>query len=399
LVVASAGWEKFLVYQRAQIETVARNDAVAARSAHSWIDLGQRFLLDGWGAPAWASVILGLALLGLVTLAVQRRGVALLLLVMASVHLAFTLISSDPADGVRYALPAQMATAFLAAVALGVIARVTPWRRGALFAVVTLVAAISLRYTLPVLTPRRTTPSPPVQAAMWAKEHLPVRAVILPDPALRPHADLLMRRFRRFREHEGLALFWNRPHVPLYALGQGQTGIENAAVFSWPYSDAYARLTRNHYRVVSLAPIEPGRRYREVSGLFPWERVAHRRQWRWLGPEATIQIPPGTGPLEVELELSPDPPYPSTTVQFFAGDVEIASARVERGGVETACVPMPAEGGMLTVRSSESFVPAEHGGWGDSRLLAVQLLDLQRRPDLADDPSRAPRCTARPRAA
>ena len=42
---------------------------MAARGAPLWIDLGQRFLFDGWGAPAWASAILGLALLGLVALA------------------------------------------------------------------------------------------------------------------------------------------------------------------------------------------------------------------------------------------------------------------------------------------------------------------------------------------
>jgi hypothetical protein len=399
LVVATAGWNRFLDYQRAQLETVAKADAVAARAGRSWIDLGQRFLFDGWGAPMWATAIIGLALLGLVTLAVKRRGAAILLLVMGAVHLIFTLISSDPDDGVRYALPSQMAIAFLAAVALGAAASVIPWRRAALFAVVAVVAAISIRYTLPVLDARRTTPSPPVQAAMWAREHLPVRAVILPDPTLRPHADLLMKRYRRFRPNEGLAKFWNRPKVPLYALGHGATEIDDAAEFSWPYSDAFARLTRNHYRVVSLAPIVPERRYREVSGLYPWERVAHRREWRWLGPEAKLEIPPGEGPLEVDLELSPDPPYPSTTVEFLADGVVIATSTVERGGAATACVPMPAAGGMLTMRSSESFVPAEHHGGPDSRLLAIQLLDLLRRPDLAGDVSPVPHCTARARAA
>jgi hypothetical protein len=137
--------------------------------------------------------------------------------------------------------------------------------------------------------------------------------------------------------------------------------------------------------VVSLSPIDPGRRYREVSGLYPWERVSHRREWRWLAPEATIEIPPGQGPLEIELELSPDPPYPSTTVHFLAGGVEVAATTVTRGDVATACVPMPAEGGMLTIQSSESFVPAEGGGARDTRRLGIQLLDLQRRPDLAAD--------------
>jgi hypothetical protein len=398
LLVTTAGWNRFVEYQREQLETVAKADAVAARAGRSWIDLGQRFLFDGWGAPMWATAILVLALLGLVALLVQRRGAAVPLLVMSAVHLIFTLISSDPDDGVRYALPSQMAIALLAAVALGAGASVVPWRRAALFGVVAMVAAISIRYTLPVLDARRTTPSPPVQAAMWAREHLPLRAVILPDPTLRPHADLLMKRHRRFRANEGLEKFWDQPRVPVYAFGHGRTGIEDAVEFSWPYSDAFARLTRNHYRVVSLAPIAPGRRYREVSGLYPWERVAHRREWRWLGPEAKLEIPPGEGPLEVELELSPDPPYPSTTVRFLADGVEIATATVERGGVATACVPMPAAGGMLTLRSSESFVPAEHGGGPDSRLLAIQLLDLLRRPDLAGDLSPAPHCTARARA-
>jgi hypothetical protein len=347
----------------------------------------------------WASMIMALAALGLIVLVARRRGAALLLLLVGGVHLLFTFLSSDPADGVRYALPVEMTIAFLAAAGIGAAARVTPWPRCALFAVVALIAAIAIRYTLPVLEPRRTTESPPVQAANWAKQNLPLRAVILPDPALRPHADLLMRRFRRFRQHEGLAIFWNRPRVPVYAFGHGSTEIEGTAVFSWPYSDAYARLTRNHYRVVSLAPIAPGRRYREVDGLYPWERVAHRREWRWLKPEATIEIPPGKGPLEVELELSKDPPYPRNTVRFLADGIELASATVEREDVATVCVPMPEQGGLLTLRSSESFVPAEHTGARDSRLLAVQLLDLQRRPDLAGAGDPTPHCNRPARAA
>jgi hypothetical protein len=328
----------------------------------------------------------------LVALAVQRRRAAVPLLVMAAIHLTFTLASSDPADGVRYALPVQMATAFLAAVALGAGGHVTAWRRTVMLGVVAIAATISVRYTLPVLVARRTTASPPVQAAAWARQNLPMRAVLLPDPALRPHADLLMKQFRRFPLHEGLAKFWNQPKVPLYAFGHGPTEIDGAVTFSWPYSDAYARLTRNHYRVVSLAPIVPGRRYREVDGLYPWERVAHRREWRWLAPEANLEIPPGIGPLELELELSLDPPYPSTEVTLLVDGSAVATASVERGEVATACVPMPAQGGLLTVRSSSFFVPAEHGGGRDRRRLAVQLLDLRRRPDLDADANRASQC-------
>jgi hypothetical protein len=404
LVVAAAGWRKFVDYQATQLETVAKHDAMVSRGARSWIDLGQRFLFDGWGAPAWASAIVGFALLGVVALiATRRMRAAMLLLVIGTLHLLFTLLASDPADGVRYALPTQMMVAFLAAIALAAGSRVTPWPRTALFAVVGLVAAISLRYTLPVLEARRTTPSPPVQAATWARENLPVRAVILPDPALRPHADLLMKRFRRFRQHEGLAIFWNRSHVPVWTFGHGPTEIEGAMIFEWPYSDAYARLTRNHYRVVSLAPIAPERRYREVDGIYPWERVAHRREWRWLAPEARFQIPPGRGPVEIELELSPDPPYPRTTVEFLADGVPAGAVSVERGGLATACVPVPESGAMLTLRSSDSFVPAEHGGGRDLRRLAVKLLDLRRRADLesesldATDPSGG--CAAERRAA
>jgi hypothetical protein len=382
LVVACAGWDRFVQYQRTQIATVASADAFAARGPRSWIDLGQRFLFDGWGAPAWASAILGLARLGRGVSIAQRRGAVIPLLVMALVHLVFTLVSSDPADGVRYALPVEMATAFLAAMAIGAGASVLAWPRTVLFAVVSLIAAISLRYTLPVIDARRTSPAPPVQAADWARDHLPLRAVILPDPSLRPHADLLMKRFRRFRPTDGLQRFWNRPNVPLWELGPGPTEIEGAMMFSWPYSDAYARLTRNHYRVVALAPIGPERRYREVTGLYPLEWVAHRREWRWLAPEAKLEIAPGQGPLEVELELSPDPPYASTSVEFLADGVEVAEGSVERGKTATICVPMPARGGLLTIRSSEFFVPAEVGAGRDDRKLAVQLLDLVRRPEL-----------------
>jgi hypothetical protein len=382
LVVASAGWRRFLEYQSTQLATVVKQDATIARGPRSWVDLGQRFLFDGWGAPMWASAVLFLAGVGRASLVARRRARAsALVLGVGALHLAFTFLSSDPADGVRYALPTQIATAFLAGAGLAVLSRAVPWRRTALLLAVAVIAAISLRYTLPVLDARRTSPSPPVQAANWAKRNLPARAVLLTDPALRPHADLLLKRFRRFPQHEGLAQFWNRPNVPLYSFGHGPTEIDGAMVFSWPYSDAYARLTRNHYRVVSLAPLEPGRRYREVDGVYPWERVAHRREWRWLEPEATLEIPPGDGPLELELELSADPPYPRTTVELVAGGVT-SEVSVERGGTATGCIAMPSEGGLLVVRSRDSFVPAEHGIGRDRRRLAVKLLDLRRRPEL-----------------
>ena len=149
--------------------------------------------------------------------------------------------------------------------------------------------------------------------------------------------------------------------VPLYAFGHGADQIEDAAEFSWPYSDAFARLTRNHYRVVSLAPIAPGRRYREVSGLYPWERVAHRREWRWLEPEAKLEIPPGEGRSR---SSSSSRPIRRTRARRSSSSPTASRWRPRpssAAAVATACVPMPAAGGLLTLRSSESFVPAEHG--------------------------------------
>ena len=222
LVVATAGWSRFLDYQREQLETVAKSDAVAARAGRSWIDLGQRFLFDGWGAPMWATAILGLALLGLVALVVQRRGAAVLLLVMGAVHLIFTLISSDPDDGVRYALPSQMAIAFLAAVALRRRRQrhsVAPHRavrggRGGRRDLDSLYAPRARRATDHAVA---------AGAGRQVGEREPAGAHGHPPrPALRPHADLLMKRYRRFAPNEGLAKFWNRPHVPLYAYGQGR---------------------------------------------------------------------------------------------------------------------------------------------------------------------------------
>ena len=70
---------------------------------------------------------------------------------------------------------------------------------------------------------------------------------------------------------------------------------------------------------------------------------------------------------------------------YRSAGAEIAASTVARGDVATACVPMPAEGGMLTIQSSESFVPAEGEGARDTRRLGIQLLDLQRRPDLVAD--------------
>ena len=71
------------------------------------------------------------------------------------------------------------------------------------------------------------------------------------------HASYLLAGHDLVPVDEGLSHAARRPGPQLYLLAEGESRWPGAVTFRWPDSDAYRKLTRNHYRVVSLSPIPP----------------------------------------------------------------------------------------------------------------------------------------------
>jgi len=382
LVVATGGPRGFLDYELKQASYVAAHDARTSRQGCSPARLAKRFISHPWGRRVLAAPVLLLALAGAGRLAWLRRKAALPLAVLSLVQLAVCLTVMDPGDAVRYALPWVLAVAFAAAAGCEALARFAR-RPAAAWIPVVLILIGSLLSAAPVLEVRSTTLSPPVQAAQWVQRNLPPKAIILVEEDMAPHASYLLRNFDLAPVDEGLRRAAKRPKAAVYLLAEGESGWKGAVTFRWPRSDAYRRLTRNHYRVVSLSPITPGSRFQVVRGVYDWEPNIRRAKWRWMDADAAIRLlPRGTRAIAVTLGLDRSAPLPSNSVTVLVNGAPAATLEIARGTSRRLELPRPAAGGLMEIgfRSSRSFVPAGGSPKADTRRLAIQLLAVERIP-------------------
>jgi hypothetical protein len=376
LVAATGGLAGFLDYQARQASYVAAHDAGLARQSASFGRVFATFVGHPWGTRWLSLPVLLAALAGVARLLRQGRKTALPLAVLSAAHLAFCLLVMDPADGVRYALPAVLGVAFAAAE--GFEAAGSLWRRPALTWVLTaLVLAASAAYAWPVLRVRSTTASPAAQAVAWIRQHLTRKAMLLIEPEMEAHAAHLLRDYDIAPIGKGLYRAARRPRAPLYLVSEGESGWPGAVTFRWPDTDAYRRLTRNHYRVVSLSPIPTGQRFQIVRGIYGWEPTAREARWRWMGPDAALQVFPrgAARAVAVKLALCPRSALPSNTVAMSVNGGPAVTVEVARGTKRMVELPVPRSGPVeITFRSAHSVVPS---GRADGRRLAVQLLAVE----------------------
>ncbi len=380
LLAATGGLRGFLDYQMKQAAYVATHDATASRAGRSAFSTARSFIANPWGAEWLALPVILLAVAGVGAL--FRRGVkaALPLAALSGTHLVFCVAVMDPGDSARYVLPAVLGVAFAAVVGCEAAARkarrpAVAWLLPALLLIACAVVAF------PVLAPRTTTPSPPIRAADWARRNLPRKAIILVSDEMAAHASyLLEKKFDIAPVETGLRRAARRPRAPVYLLAEGESGWSGAVTFRWPYSKAYCRLTRNHYRVVSLSPIPPIWRFQIVRGVHGWEPSILDAKWRWMDADAAIQIfPKGAPAAAVTLGLDLSAPLASNQVRVSVNGAPAATIEISRGTGRRLELPLPAGGPVeIAFRSARSFVPAEAGAGTDTRRLAIQLLAVER---------------------
>lgn len=413
LVLACGGIEGFLALLGRQAGLVAGVDAESARSALSAPALVARFVAHPWGPKQLSGPLLLMAVVGLVAVmrwllaaaspqsGGRRRmtstAAALLampatpLLVLSGADLAFALLVMDPADAPRYALPSLLAVAFLAVLGLSSAARFVRALWLAWVGTAALVGGF-VAFTWPILYERTTTFSPPVQAARWAEAHVPRSALVLVSPPLLPHAAQLLGGREFVVANPGPSPRGTIERRPAFLFADGESGWPGAVAFRWQRSEAWGKLTRGYYRVVSWSAL-PDCRIEAVSGVYGWEPG-----WRWLDREAVLRVETrrvDTGRVEaisgpaghveaerrrefgVTLGLPPTSPHDEVNVDVALGGTVPARLRVTRASRRTIWLPLsePAPR-WIDVRfaADRDFVPAAAGGSTDRRRLAVQLV-------------------------
>jgi hypothetical protein len=367
LVLAAGGPQSYWHWLSGQAAYYAAHDADLSRSGWSTSYIALRFIAHPWG-PKWLALpLLVLAATGAILVLVERRSLrppgvrsTYPLLVGCLVYLAFALWSMDPADAVRYAIPSLPIVALLAARGMA---------RVPLLAMVYVVGAYW--YALPVLRARATTPAPPAAAAEWIKTHIPKDAVVLFDGHLAPQASYLLRQYRTIHIDGGLARYGGS-ETPLVLYADGERGGAAGVTFRWPDTDAYRKLTRQHYGAVSVIPIPLSQRYVAIEGVHPPERRRDGTAWRWIGARGVIELPRQRGS-RVRITLRTPPEYP-----LDGNRVHVNGATVDIGRNQTVNVLVPfAE--RIVIAAERTFIPARIPGANnrDARTLSVMLTSVE----------------------
>lgn len=230
-----------------------------------------------------------------------------------------------------------------------------------------------------ITTMHRASAERAVPITAFARANYPPNAVALYELPLWPHAQYFLGDHNPQRVDNGLAKYWNQPDVPLFIYADGGTARKDAKVFEWKPTDAYKKLTRNHYRATSIIPVPPERRYRIVDGVYAPERDQEGREWRWLAPSASVQLPNGPErTLTLRIGLPKETGIDTNTVTLFVNDKPGPQARVERGLGTNVTVTVPAGLPIVRLAAATSFVPAEVPSLRsfDRRRLAVELYEL-----------------------
>jgi hypothetical protein len=390
LIGFTGGFESFWLWMSGQAAYFAQHDADLSRTGQSAGQIALRFIAHPWG-PKWlAAPVLLFAVLGLVDAVRRRLWIVLPAVVMSVVYLAFALRMMDPADGVRYALPAHPAIALLAILGIDLLRRLSG---GVLadWALLGLYAAGSYIYAGPILRQRAESPSPPVAAIRYLRSVAPKNAVILYDMPLKPHAQYLLRGYTRLRVDEGLLRFGHRVDRPIFELTDSATTAPGGKVFRWNTPDAYSKLTRNHYGAVSVLPMPVTERFLAVSGISAPER-ANTGSWRWIGARGTLALPDvGARTVRLTFAVPDDYPLASNHVVVNVEGGGSAEAEVVRGRATVVELPLPGGAARLQITAARTFVPANVPGRlsRDRRTLSVMLTKVEQVTAVSQSPRAA----------
>ncbi|MDP9192011.1 MAG: hypothetical protein M3P06_09970 [Acidobacteriota bacterium] len=371
LVVATEGPASYWEWLSGQARYYAEHDADLSRSGHSIGLIATRFLAHPWG-PKWLSLPL-LALAATGAFVVRRNRRIIPLAIGSLTYLGFALATMDPADAVRYALPSLPLFALLAGIAVSRVPKTLTRLLASLSILLYAIGAVF--YAFPLLHARATTLSPPARAAQWIHANVPGNGIVFFDAPLWPHASYLLRDRRSIRNDAGVAQYGDDIATPIVLLTDGELAHRSDGVtFRWPDTDAYRKLTRGHYGVVSVIPLLPASRFRVIAGVFPPERTRDGQLWRWLTREAIIQLPP-LDATRVRLGFRTPAEYP-----LDVNRIEVNGQLVSLRRNESAEIILPVPGDRrIRIVAERTFIPAQIRGANnrDRRTLSVMLTRVE----------------------
>ena len=257
----------------------------------------EQFFVEPYHAP-WINAIVTIlvALSGCVSL-VRRRPHVLLAFAAFGPFCIAAWLMLDRFSASRFSIGYAPLVALLAADGLQLLAR-NAWLEAAAGGAL---AASMIGWTYPALPIVRNGVSPPVEVVDWIRNHVEARnSVIYVDAGMMPYALWYLPEYRlRFTE-KGVpppAAWTSR--VPGYFLAEGSSTASSAFQASRERGRLWD-LVRHRYFDVAVRPVTEMIVFRD--GWYDEEGTG-AQIWRWMGPRASLDLPPVWGAARLSLDL------------------------------------------------------------------------------------------------
>lgn len=289
----------------------------------------------------------------------------------------FAMVAVNPLGASRFAVNYMAGLVLLAAegaTALGFYASRLMPRTGTAVRWAFLGSAIvrMATWTPPAFEVPRTTPSPPVAAAMWIDKHVPVTSVLFVDESIWPWAKYFAPRHKQLRPGDPGRVVMRPEAGTGWFIANGVTSAGAAVRFERPRTRIWNIVTRRGFE----SYVMPATSVAKFARGWYDEEGTTENSWRWGSDHTWTYLAPirGNGELSMQFAIPLDALKQPVTVTFSLNGNRIATMPVKDFENEVRFV-VPARGdrpNVLTIDVSDKFVPAERGE-NDHRDLAFML--------------------------
>ncbi|HYK04600.1 MAG TPA: hypothetical protein VE974_22805 [Thermoanaerobaculia bacterium] len=337
--------------------------------------------LDPYEAGKVSLLMNLLAAVAILDAAIRRKGrPALEVLLTFGPFFLFAMLSTNPLGSSRFSLNYIAGIVLLAVqgtVVLGrLVSRLHPRAAPALrIAFVAIIVGRLVTWELSAFEVPRTTASPPVAAAMWVRENVPLTDVVFVDDSIWPWMSYYAPKHRQVRPVDTLAIIKHPDAARGWYVGNGPTSAHSAVRFRRPYTRLWNIVTKRNFE----SYVQPSASVVKFGeGWYGQEGDIHY-SWRWAKQRSLMLLAPT--PREAELRIVFTVPLEAmkapVTVTFRLNGHVVATVPVTRRENEVRYVLTGHhdQPNRLIIEVSDVFIPARRGEL-DDRELAFMLRDI-----------------------
>jgi len=335
-----------------------------------------RMMLDPYQAGKASLAINILALIGIAySLAREPRRPLREVFLTFAPFFAFAMFAVNPLGASRFSLNWMAGVVLLCAMGIEVIARFA--RRAnpiVAYAMLAILLARLIPWTLPAFDEPRKHDAPPVAAAKWVAANVPRTSTVFVDESIWPWAKYYIPNHETERPHDPVNVVKDPRAAEGVYLSMFPAQVRNEMSFVRPKNRTWNLVTQRSFEAhviptTSLVSFDNGWYMQEGE----WPDI-----WRWSGRRASIRFAPmhGAGELHLKFEVPVDVIKHPVHVRFTLNGQLIGTHTATQipNEVRYVVTPQSDRVNVLRIEVSDTIIPARlQPGNGDWRQLGIML--------------------------